>query len=91
MEDTKYKSLIQKINRLEKIIDGMDARIELLIHSVNGLYEDLYEEDPEEIEDDDDVELEEEEEVSTESEEKSETSLADLILAFAGALTKVKE
>ena len=84
MDDLQYKSLIQRIGKLEKRYEELDEKVTLLIHSVNVLYEDIDADDT-----DDNVEPEEEDE-ATEDKPKN-MSIADLILAVAEELSKDKE
>lgn len=84
MDDLQYKSLIQRIGKLEKRYEELDEKVTLLIHSVNVLYEDIDADDT-----DDNVEPEEEGE-ATEDKPKN-MSIADLILAVAEELSKDKE
>ena len=85
MDDLQYKTLIQKINKLEKHYEELDEKVTLLIHSVNTLYEDI---DMNDADTNDDVEPEEDEMVE---DKLKSVSIADLILAVAEELAKDKE
>ena len=94
MTDKTLTSLITKVRRLEEDYEGMSAKIDLLIHSINNLYDEVYRDvdccncksasEEEDIED---------EPTATEDEEaKNEiASVADVILAIAEELERRKK
>lgn len=93
MTDKTLTSLITKVRRLEEDYEGMSSKIDLLIHSVNNLYDEVYrdtdccncknasEEEEEDVED---------EPVAAED-KKTENEIegvADVILAIAEELER---
>ena len=95
MTDKTLTSLITKVRRLEEDYEGMSAKIDLLIHSINNLYDEVYRDvdccnckSASEEED-----AEEEEPVATEDKETENEieSVADVILAIAEELERRKK
>ena len=96
MTDKTLTSLITKVRRLEEDYEGMSSKIDLLIHSVNNLYDEVYrdtdccncksasEEEEEDVED---------EPVAAEGKETENEieSVADVILAIAEELVRRKK
>ena len=94
MTDETLTSLITKVQRLREDYEKMSAKIDLLIHSVNNLYDEVYRDvdccncksaSEEEDAEDEPVAAEDEE---TESEI---ASVADVILAIAEELERRKK
>ena len=98
MTDKTLTSLITKVRRLEEDYEGMSSKIDLLIHSVNNLYDEVYrdtdccncksaseEEEEEEGVEDEPVAAEDK---KTENEIES---VADVILAIAEELERRKK
>lgn len=95
MTDKTLTSLITKVRRLEEDYEGMSSKIDLLIHSINNLYDEVYKDKsccncksmPEEEEDVED------ESTATEDKETGNEieSVADVILAIAEELERRKK
>lgn len=95
MIDKTLTSLITKVQRLEEDYEAMSSKIDLLIHSVNNLYDEVYKDKgccncksmPEEEEDVED------ESTATEDKETGNEieSVADVILAIAEELERRKK
>ena len=95
MTDKTLTSLITKVRRLEEDYEGMSSKIDLLIHSINNLYDEVYKdksccncksmsEEEEDVED---------ESTATEDKETGNEieSVADVILAIAEELERRKK
>ena len=95
MADKAFASLLAKVRRLEEDCEEMSSKIDLLIHSINNLYDEVYKDKsccncksmPEEEEDMEDEPTAAEDE---EAEDKIE-SVADVILAIAEELERRKK
>ena len=95
MIDKTLTSLLAKVRRLEEDYEGMSSKIDLLIHSINNLYDEVYKDKsccncksmPEEEEDVED------ESTATEDKETGNEieSVADVILAIAEELERRKK
>lgn len=93
MADKTITFLLEKMHRLEKDYEEMSAKVDLLIHSVNNLYDEVYKDknycncDIASEEEEEDVE---EEPVAAEDEEVENKveSVADVILAIAEELER---
>ena len=95
MTDKTLTSLITKVRRLEEDYEGMSAKIDLLIHSVNNLYDEVYRDvdccncksaSEEEEDAEDEPAAAEDKETGNEIE-----SVADVILAIAEELERRKK
>lgn len=96
MTDKTLTSLITKVQRLGEDYEAMSSKIDLLIHSVNNLYDEVYKDKsccncksmPEEEEED-----VEDESTATEDKEAGNEieSVADVILAIAEELERRKK
>ena len=97
MTDKTLTSLITKVRRLEEDYEGMSAKIDLLIHSVNNLYDEVYRDvdccnckSASEEEEEEDVE--DEPTAAEDKEPENEiASVADVILAIAEELERRKK
>ena len=95
MTDKTLTSLITKVRRLEEDYEGMSSKIDLLIHSVNNLYDEVYRDTDccncKSASEEEDVE--EEEPVAAEDKEAEDKieSVADVILAIAEELERRKK
>ena len=97
MADTSYTALSKRIVALERDYESLESKVDLLIHSVNNLYDEVYKdnsgcychaEDDEEIEDPDTPDA------SSVKENKADTGIegiADIILALFEALEERKK
>ena len=95
MTDKTLTSLITKVRRLEEDYEGMSSKIDLLIHSVNNLYDEVYRDTDccnckSASEEEEDVEDEPVAAEDKEAEDKIE-SVADVILAIAEELERRKK
>lgn len=95
MTDKTLTSLITKVRRLEEDYEGMSSKIDLLIHSVNNLYDEVYRDTDccnckSASEEEEDVE---DESTATEDKETGNEieSVADVILAIAEELERRKK
>ena len=94
MTDKTLTSLITKVRRLEEDYEGMSAKIDLLIHSVNNLYDEVYRDvdccNCKSASEEEDVE---DEPVAAEDREAENeiASVADVILAIAEELERRKK
>lgn len=95
MTDKTLTSLITKVRRLEEDYEGMSSKIDLLIHSVNNLYDEVYRDTDccnckNASEEEEDVE---DEPVAAEDKETGNEieSVADVILAIAEELERRKK
>ena len=94
MTDKTLTSLITKVRRLEEDYEGMSAKIDLLIHSINNLYDEVYRDvdccNCKSASEEEDVE---EEPVAAEDREAENeiASVADVILAIAEELERRKK
>ena len=94
MTDKTLTSLITKVRKLEEDYENMSAKIDLLIHSVNNLYDEVYRDvdccNCKSTSEEEDVE---DEPVAAEDREaESEiASVADVILAIAEELERRKK
>ena len=94
MTDKTLTSLITKVRRLEEDYEGMSSKIDLLIHSINNLYDEVYKDKsccncksmPEEEDVEDESTATEDKETGNEIE-----SVADVILAIAEELERRKK
>lgn len=94
MTDKTLTSLITKVRRLEEDYEGMSAKIDLLIHSVNNLYDEVYRDvDCCNCKSASEEEDAEDEPTATEDREAENeiTSVADVILAIAEELERRKK
>ena len=95
MTDETLTSLITKVQRLREDYEKMSAKIDLLIHSVNNLYDEVYRDvdccNCKSASEEEDVE--EEEPVAAEDREAENeiASVADVILAIAEELERRKK
>ena len=94
MTDKTLTSLITKVRRLEEDYEGMSAKIDLLIHSVNNLYDEVYKDvdccNCKSASEEEDVEDEPTAAEDRETENEI-TSVADVILAIAEELERRKK
>ena len=94
MTDKTLTSLITKVRRLEEDYEGMSSKIDLLIHSVNNLYDEVYRDvdccNCKSASEEEDVE---DEPVAAEDRETENeiASVADVILAIAEELERRKK
>ena len=94
MTDETLTSLITKVQRLREDYEKMSAKIDLLIHSVNNLYDEVYRDvdccNCKSASEEEDVE---EEPVAAEDREAENeiASVADVILAIAEELERRKK
>ena len=94
MTDKTLTSLITKVRRLEEDYEGMSAKIDLLIHSVNNLYDEVYRDvDCCNCKSASEEEDAEDEPVAAEDKETENeiASVADVILAIAEELERRKK
>lgn len=94
MTDKTLTSLITKVRRLEEDYEGMSAKIDLLIHSINNLYDEVYRDvDCCNCKSASEEEDAEDEPVAAEDREAENeiTSVADVILAIAEELERRKK
>ena len=94
MTDKTLTSLVTKVRKLEEDYEKMSAKIDLLIHSVNNLYDEVYRDvDCCNCKSSSDEEDAEDEPVAAEDKEtESEiASVADVILAIAEELERRKK
>lgn len=94
MTDKTLTSLITKVQRLGEDYEKMSAKIDLLIHSVNNLYDEVYRDvDCCNCKSASDEEDAEDEPVAAEDKETENeiTSVADVILAIAEELERRKK
>lgn len=91
MADKTITFLLEKLHRLEKDYEEMSAKVDLLIHSVNNLYDEIYKDknccNCDNASEEEDIE---EESVAAEDEEAEDNieSVADVILAIAEELER---
>lgn len=91
MADKTITFLLEKMHRLEKDYEEMSAKVDLLIHSVNNLYDEIYKDknccNCDSVSEEEDIE---EEPVAAEDEEAEDNieSVADVILAIAEELER---
>ena len=96
MTDKTLTSLITKVQRLGEDYEEMSAKVDLLIHSVNNLYDEVYKDkgccncDNASEEEEEDMEEEPVAAEDKEAEDKIE-SVADVILAIAEELERRKK
>ena len=95
MADKTITLLLEKIHRLEADYEEMSAKVDLLIHSVNNLYDEVYKDKgcckcDNASEEEEDME---EESVAAEDEKAEDKieSVADVILAIAKELERRKK
>ena len=94
MTDKTLTSLVTKVQRLGEDYEKMSAKIDLLIHSVNNLYDEVYRDvDCCNCESASDEEDAEDEPVAAEDREAENeiASVADVILAIAEELERRKK
>ena len=94
MTDKTLTSLITKVRRLEEDYEGMSAKIDLLIHSINNLYDEVYRDvDCCNCKSASEEEDAEDEPVAAEDKEPENevASVADVILAIAEELERRKK
>ena len=91
MADKTITFLLEKMRRLEEDYEEMSAKVDLLIHSVNNLYDEIYKDknccNCDNVSEEEDIE---EEPVAAEDEEAEDNieSVADVILAIAEELER---
>ena len=95
MTDKTLTSLITKVQRLGEDYEEMSAKVDLLIHSVNNLYDEVYKDKgccncDNASEEEEDMEEEPVAAEDKEAEDKIE-SVADVILAIAEELERRKK
>ena len=94
MADKTITLLLEKIHRLEADYEEMSAKVDLLIHSVNNLYDEVYKDkgccNCDNASEEEDMEEEPVAAEDKEAEDKIE-SVADVILAIAEELEKRKK
>ena len=94
MTDKTLTSLVTKVRRLEEDYEGMSAKIDLLIHSVNNLYDEVYKDvdccNCKSASEEEDVEDEPTATGDREAENEI-ASVADVILAIAEELERRKK
>ena len=94
MTDKTLTSLVTKVRKLEEDYEKMSAKIDLLIHSVNNLYDEVYRDtDCCNCKSASDEEDAEDEPVAAEDREAENeiASVADVILAIAEELERRKK
>ena len=94
MTDKTLTSLVTKVRKLEEDYEKMSAKIDLLIHSVNNLYDEVYRDvDCCNCKSASDEEDAEDEPVAAEDKETENeiASVADVILAIAEELERRKK
>ena len=94
MADKTITFLLEKIHRLEEDYEEMSARVDLLIHSVNNLYDEVYGDGSDDSYEDalKDKSVEEEPVATEEGREENKIeSVADVILAIAEELERRKK
>ena len=94
MTDKTLTSLVTKVRKLEEDYEKMSAKIDLLIHSVNNLYDEVYRDvDCCNCKSASDEEDAEDEPVAAEDKETENEieSVADVILAIAEELERRKK
>ena len=98
MADKTITFLLEKIHRLEADYEEMSAKVDLLIHSVNNLYDEVYKDKnccncDNASEEEEEEEGMEEEPVAAEDERAEDKieSVADVILAIAEELERRKK
>lgn len=94
MTDKTLTSLVTKVRKLEEDYENMSAKIDLLIHSVNNLYDEVYRDvDCCNCKSASDEEDAEDEPVAAEDKEPENEieSVADVILAIAEELERRKK
>ena len=94
MADKAFVALLAKVRRLEEDYEKLNTKVDLLIHSVNNLYDEVYEDrdcdsyrdtpEGESVKDEPAV-------IEDEKEENKIESVADVILAIAEELEKRKK
>lgn len=93
MTDKTLTSLVTKVRKLEEDYENMSAKIDLLIHSVNNLYDEVYRDvdccNCKSASEEEDVEDEPAAAEDKETENEIE-SVADVILAIAEELERRK-
>ena len=94
MIDKTLTSLLAKVRRLEEDYEGMSSKIDLLIHSVNNLYDEVYRDvdccNCKSASEEEDVEDEPTAAEDREAENEI-ASVADVILAIAEELERRKK
>lgn len=94
MTDKTLTSLVTKVRKLEEDYENMSAKIDLLIHSVNNLYDEVYRDvdccNCKSISEEEDAEDEPVAAEDKETENEIE-SVADVILAIAEELERRKK
>lgn len=95
MADKAFTALLAKVRRLEEDYEEMSSKIDLLVHSVNNLYDEVYRDTDccnckSASEEEEDVE---DEPTATEDREAENeiASVADVILAIAEELERRKK
>lgn len=97
MTDKTLTSLVTKVQRLGEDYEKMSAKIDLLIHSVNNLYDEVYRDvdccNCKSASEEEEEDAEEEEPVAAEDKEAENeiASVADVILAIAEELERRKK
>lgn len=94
MADKAFTALLAKVRRLEEDYEKMSAKVDLLIHSVNNLYDEVYRDgDYDSYEDTLEGESVKDEPavIEDEKEEGKIESVADVILAIAEELERRKK
>ena len=97
MTDKTLTSLITKVQRLGEDYEEMSAKVDLLIHSVNNLYDEVYKDkgccNCDNASEEEEEEGMEEESVAAEDEKAEDKieSVADVILAIAEELERRKK
>ena len=94
MADKAFVALLAKVRRLEEDYEKLNTKVDLLIHSVNNLYDEVYRDgdcdsygdtlEGESVKDEPAV-------IEDEKEENKIESVADVILAIAEELEKRKK
>ena len=94
MADKAFVALLAKVRRLEEDYEKLNTKVDLLIHSVNNLYDEVYEDrDCDSYEDTLEGESVKNEPAVTEDEKEEGKieSVADVILAIAEELERRKK
>lgn len=97
MVDTSYTALSKRIAALEKDYESLESKVDLLIHSVNNLYDEVYKDNSGcccHAGDDEGIEDPDASDVSSVKEDKADTGIegiADIILALFEALEERKK
>ena len=96
MADKAFASLLAKVRRLEEDCEEMSSKIDLLIHSINNLYDEVYKDKSccncKSMSEEEEEDMEDEPTATEDKETENEIeSVADVILAIAEELERRKK